>query len=154
MWLENETLRDTLFWASEFHQELGERFQRSGQATADDRSAMLLDYLANHEARIANIVAAFEREGDLKSLNTWCVEYFQDTPMTDDKYSNISLDELGEEQILEFVVFKHSQILELFKNLLARAVIPSMKQLLTELVEVEEHEIKTMVQGANRMNEM
>tara|TARA_R100000656_G_scaffold53482_1_gene42299 strand:+ start:591 stop:1055 length:465 start_codon:yes stop_codon:yes gene_type:complete len=153
MRLENEPLHDALTWAAEFHNRIRDRLRHCSQTASDERLALLLDYLANHEDRLAKIIAAFEREGDLNSLNTWCVEYLNEKPIAEHKYSDKPLSELDQDQILDFVVFKHSQIIELFKNLLARAAIPSMTELLTNLVELEEHEIKSMVQGANRLSD-
>lgn len=147
----NETLRDALEWTSNFHGELSKAMQSSSEVVADERSALLLDYLAKHEQNLARLVNAFKEEGDNHALNTWCREHFEKKPVIEEGLGDKRWEELAPDDLVEFVVFKHSQILDLYKTLLAKAPIDSMKDLLTQLVQAEEEEIKKMMQGVNRL---
>jgi uncharacterized protein (DUF305 family) len=147
----NETLRDALEWTSNFHSELGKTMQGSSELAADERSALLLEYLAKHEENLARLVKAFKEEGDNHALNTWCREHFEKKPVIEEGLNEKRWEDLAPDDLVEFVVFKHSQILDLYNTLLAKAPIDSMKDLLTQLVQAEEEEIKKMMQGVNRL---
>ncbi|MDF3013002.1 MAG: ATPase [Cellvibrio sp.] len=148
-----ETLRDALEWTSKFHSDLHDCMVHCSSQASDERSALLLDYLAKHEEKLARLVAAFEQEGDTHALNTWCREHFNKKPVIEDSFSDRALAELTPDELIEFVALKHSQIIDLYKTLLAKAPIPGMTELLTQLVELEEHEIMTMMQGAHQVGE-
>ncbi len=147
----NETLREALEWTSKFHGELRDAMQDSSQLVSGERSALLLDYLAKHEHNLARVLAAFKEEGDNHALNTWCREHFEKKPVIEDGLENKCLEALTPDELVEFVASKHSQIIDLYKTLLAKAPIPSMKDLLSQVVQAEEEEIKKMMQGANRL---
>jgi hypothetical protein len=57
-------------------------------------------------------------------------------------------------QIIETVVSQHYQIISLYKHLYVKADIPSMKELLKQLIEFEESHVMQMVQGANRLEDI
>lgn len=149
-----ETLRNALDWTSNFHSDLQDCMQHCSEQTSDERSALLLDYLAKHEEKLAQLIAAFKQEGDTHALNTWCREHFNKKPVIEHSFNDKSVAELTPDELVEFVAFKHSQIIDLYKTLLAKAPIPGMTELLTQLVELEEHEIMTMMQGANRLQDV
>lgn len=148
-----ETLRDALDWTSKFHTNLHDCMVHCSEQTSSERCSLLLDYLAKHEEKLAQLIMVFKQEGDTHALNTWCREHFNKKPTIQHSVSDKPLAELTSDELVEFVVFKHSQIIDLYKSLLARAPIPSMTELLTQLVALEEHEIMTMMQGANRFSD-
>lgn len=152
--MHTETLRDVLDWTSRFHSDLRDWMLECSKRAVDERSALLLDYLAKHEEKLARLISAFQQEGDTQALNTWCREHFVKKPVIQDDLRGKPVTQLTSDEMIEFVVFKHSQITDLYKNLLAKAPIPAMKELLTELVALEEHEIMSMIQGANRIGEV
>ena len=149
-----ETLRDALDWTSKFHSDLHDCMIRCSEQSTSERSSLLLDYLAKHEEKLAQLIMAFKQEGDTHALNTWCREHFEKKPVIKQSFSDKPLKELTHDELLKFVAFKHSQIIDLYKSLLAKAPIPKMTELLEQLVALEEHEIMSMMQGANQVGEV
>lgn len=147
-----ETLRDALEWTSKFHADLHECMTHCSKQATSERSSLLLDYLAKHEEKLAQLIMNFKQEGDTHALNTWCREHFEKKPVIN-HIDGKPLAELSPDELLEFVTFKHSQIIDLYKTLLAKAPIPTMTELLKQLVALEEHEIMSMMQGANQVGE-
>lgn len=149
-----ETLSDALEWTSKFHSDLQSCMVRCSEESSDERCVLLLDYLAQHEEKLAQLIMALKRDGDTHALNTWCREHFEKKPVIQDNFNNKPLAQFTPDELVEFVVFKHSQIIDLYKTLMEKAPIPAMKELLAELVELEEHEIMTMSQSANRLSDI
>jgi hypothetical protein len=110
--------------------------------------------LANHEQQLAKLILMFKEQGDSHALNTWCREHFEKKPVIEDRISERQLADLDADELVDFVVFKHSQIIDLYKTLHAKAPIAAMKQLLAELVSLEESYIKKMMQGSNRLEDL
>lgn len=143
-----ETLRDALEWTSKFHSDLRDCMLRCSEQATSERTALLLDYLATHEEKLAQLIIHFKQQGDTHALNTWCREHFEKKPVIQHSLNDRPLAELTPDELLEYVTFHHSQIIDLYKTLLAKAPIPAMTELLNQLVSLEEHEIMSMVQGA------
>lgn len=149
-----ETLRDALDWTSKFHSDLHDCMMQCSAQSTSEQSSLLLDYLAQHEEKLAQLILAFKQEGDTHALNTWCREHFEKKPVIKQSFSDKPLKDLTPDELLKFVAFKHSQIIDLYKSLLAKAPIPKMTQLLEQLVALEEHEIMVMMRGANQVGEV
>jgi hypothetical protein len=149
-----ETLRDALDWTSKFHSDLHDCMVHCSEQSTSERSSLLLDYLAKHEEKLAKLIMTFKQEGDTHALNTWCREHFEKKPVIKHSFSDKPLAELTPDELLKFVAFKHAQIIDLYKSLLAKAPIPKMTELLQQLVALEEHEIMSMMQGANQVGEV
>lgn len=151
--MHTETLRDALDWTSKFHSDLHDCMVRCSEQTTSERSSLLLDYLAKHEEKLSHLITNFKQQGDTHALNTWCREHFEKKPVIQHSLNDRPLAELTPDELLEYVTFHHSQIIDLYKTLLAKAPIPAMTELLKQLVALEEHEIQSMMQGANQVGE-
>lgn len=152
--MQTETVREALDWTSAFHTRLRDCLRQCSDRSPDERSVLLLDYLAAHEDKLAKLISAFQAEASTDALNTWCNEYFNKNPIVPHKFCEMSLSQLTPDEIMELIAFDHAQVIELYKNLLDRAVIPSLRELLKELVALEEHEMMIMMQGANRLTDI
>lgn len=152
--MHTETLFDALEWTSKFHSNLHDCFLRCSEQTPNERSSMLSSYLAEHEQKLAHLITAFKHEGDTHALNTWCNEYFDNRPVVQRNFDQKPMAELDADELTEYVAYKHAELIDLYKSLLDKAVIPSMNELLTELIALEEHEIMAMMQGANRLKDI
>jgi len=149
-----ETLKDVLHWTKEFHQHLSQCLSYCADKNTNERARMMLDYLSDHEKTLTNTVNGFEVSGDQHALNTWCVEYVAKHPIVQHAYCDAPFAELDASQIMAVIVDQYQQVIELYRDLASRAVIPSAKELLESLRSLEEHEMKRMAQSANRFEDM
>lgn len=149
-----ETLQDVLHWTTEFHQYLSDCLLHCADKNESDRATMLLDYLAEHESRLASVVEQFEKNGNSNALHTWCYEFIEKHPIVRSQHCDAPFAELDTEQIMTVIVDQQQQVIELYRDLFARADIPSARELLENLKSLEEHEAMLMSQGANRLNDL
>lgn len=149
-----ETLKDVLHWTTEFHQHLSKCLLHCADKNESDRAKMLLGYLAEHEEKLAHVVDQFEKTGDSHALNTWGYEYLNKHPIVQHQHCDAPFAELDTMQIMAVIVEQQQQVIELYRDLFARADIPSARELLENLKSLEEHEAMLMSQGANRLDDL
>jgi len=146
-----ETLKNVLHWTKEFHQHLSQCLANGADKNTDERARMILDYLADHEQRLTKVINGFKISGDDPILNTWCYEYLNKQPIVQCVHCDTPFSELNAVQIMDVIVEQHQQVIELYRYLAARAVIPSVQEMMNSLKSLEEHEMKRMVQSANSL---
>lgn len=149
-----ETLRDVINWTYEFHRHLTERLTEGASQTKSERCKMLLDYMSEHEQRLAHTVREYEKTGNEHALNTWCYEYLDKHPIIHHHYTDTQFSELSSINITQLVIHQHKQVIDLYRYLAERADIRVAKDLLNDLLSLEEHEIMVMAQSANRLEDM
>lgn len=149
-----ETLKDILHWTAEFHEQLSTTLTRSAANNEGERERMLLDFLADHEERLAIVIEKYEKNGDQHALSTWCYEYLDKQNINLKHHTDIPFSQLSVTEIMEVLVDEHQQVIELYRYLASRADISSAKELLDSLVSLEEHEMMLMAHAANRLNDL
>ncbi|WP_020407230.1 hypothetical protein [Hahella ganghwensis] len=152
--MQAETLRDVLDWTINFHRELSQCLSQGAKIGADERSGMLLDYLAQHENSLKKVVTRIEQETSKNALDTWCYEYLEKYPVTRNQHCTVAFGDLNASQIVEVVMEYHHQVIELYRFLHAKAPTDDTRELLDALCQLEEHEAMSMAQGANRLEDM
>jgi uncharacterized protein (DUF305 family) len=115
---------------------------------------MTLNYLSDHEGSLERIVQGFENAADKKALNTWCYDYMEKHPIIEHGHCDSPFKSLDMSHIMEKIVNHHEEVLELYTHLYSRVDIDSAKELLDAIHDVEENEIKRMVQSANRFADL
>lgn len=149
-----ETLKDLLEWTKATHRNLSECMVHCSEHHESERGVMLLSYLSGHENVLATVIQGFVDTSRTSVLNTWCLEYLDRKPIQIHDYCDGYFVEMDLSKIIETVVSQHYQIISLYKHLYAKADIPSMEELLKQLIEFEESHVMQMVQGANRLEDI
>jgi CRISPR/Cas system CSM-associated protein Csm4 (group 5 of RAMP superfamily) len=149
-----ETIRDVLNWTVSFHKNLKECLADCSKQNEDERARMILNYLSDHEKSLEQIVQGFEHASDKKALNTWCYDYMEKHPIIKHGHCDSPFKALDVPHIMEKIVNHHDQVIELYIHLYSRVDIDSAKALLDKIKDVEENEIKRIVQSANRFSDM
>ena len=145
-----ETLRDVMVWTQQAHQSLSDRLYSNAAGNFDERSKLLLDYLALHEQQLSNLLRDFELNADSKALNAYCYEYFSNN-IESDIVSGLKLTTANPEQILSTVMALHQKIIELYQQLNDQFESPAASAIIQELLQLEEHEAMRMTHGSNRL---
>ncbi|TYK65465.1 ATPase [Colwellia echini] len=149
-----ETIRDVLNWTVLFHKNLKESLKQSATQNEGERARMMLNYLADHEASLENIIQELENSANEKVLSTWCYDYIEKHSIIEHVDCESFFEELDMPQIMEKIVNHHEQVIELITHIYSRVDIDSAKELLDTIKGVEEDEIKRMVQSANRFSDI
>ena len=139
------------------HKHLALRLAQGASQHKEQRTSMLLEYLAAHEAAIGRVMSEFERRASSDALNTYVPYLYaaleQQPEHThsacDVRYASLSIDDISEE-IFDF----HNQVIEFYRHLSNEAQIPEAKQLLESLLEFEHHEAMCMARQFGSINDI
>lgn len=149
-----KTFLDLIEWTRSLHTKLAACLAHCASLHDDERASLLLGYLASHEGEIEKMVVAFEEQADPKAAHTYIYDYMPHNPVSthlvcDDHYAKLDADAISAE-VFDF----HEQIISLYRTLIAKAEIPEAAALMQDLLDMEEHEVKRLVQQTQRMNDL
>lgn len=152
--MEVRTYFDLIDWTRQLHAKLAICLAHCAPLHQVERAALLLQYLASHEAELEKIVAGFEEQADPKAARTYVYDYIPHTPITthltcDDHYA-----ELDAETIRAEVFDFHQQIISLYRSLWGKTDIPEARELVQSLLQMEENEAKRLVRQIARMDDL
>lgn len=148
------TFLDLIEWSRMLHASLSECLAHCAPLHSDQRAAMLLEYLAPQEARMSEIVAAFEHSADPRATGTYVYDYMPHNPIRthlvcDDHYARLDADTICAE-VIDF----HEQIITLYRTLLEKAPIPEARELMQSMLDMEENETRRLVRQTERMDDL
>ncbi len=149
-----ETLKDVLQWTQDYHQCLADCLQHCVDKNESERAKLLLSYLSDHEEKLVDALARFEKETEPRVLNTWCYEFLDKHPIKCDVTCEEGFSQMTPAEIISETTRLHQEVIELYRYLQERSDLPSSTETLTQLVELEKHEAMRMVHGANRLEDV
>ncbi|SEK73006.1 ATPase [Halomonas daqiaonensis] len=149
-----ETFHDLIDWTRRLHGHLAECLKHCATRQEESRAKWLLEYLADHEATMEQTVAGFEKQADPKALHTWVYDYLSHSPITPHQACRSPYAEMSFDDICGEIFALHDQVLELYRYLEGRAEIPEARDLVRELLKLEEHESMRLAQQINRAREI
>lgn len=149
-----ETVDDLVNWTRDTHGYLAHRLQQNADRQSRTRSELLMRYLAEHEAGLEAIVGEYEGRADFGTLGTWVYDYVTEHPVNIDSLEDSAGGDVGVEEISATIFAVHTQLIELYRYLLGRADTPEVRELVSELLALEEHEAMRLAQQVNRLSDM
>lgn len=141
-------------WTESVHGSLAQCLQAAASAVSDERARQLLEFLAGHEQRLANIVAGFAAQSEPRALHTLVPDYGDHDPIDAAKLCDKPWHSMTFDQISAEVFAVHNQLMELYRDLIGRSAIPEELELVQALLEAEEQETRQMAHQANRGSDM
>ena len=149
-----QTLNDVLSRTREVHNLLAASLSQSANQTENSRAELLLDYLSDHEHKLAAALQTIQDSADKKQLETWFYEFAQkhNVLRTDAQHKPFS--EMTTDEIMAEIADEHEQIIELYRYLYGRAGTSSSHELLKQLIDLEQHEAMQMVQQGEQADDM
>ncbi|MFN3581211.1 MAG: ATPase [Pseudomonas sp.] len=134
-----ETFEQLVDWTSGLHKHLAESLEQGEIQAQGEKAQWLLHYLAEHERTLTDVVQRMKEKADPKALNTWLYEHLSEKmPPANGRqlsFSNMDFEEISA-QIFEI----HNQLIELYRSMSGRAPTPEIRELMEELLDLEEHE--------------
>ncbi|MFC6673528.1 ATPase [Marinobacterium aestuariivivens] len=149
-----ETLKDVLHWTADLHRQLSRCLADCENRAVNERARLLLDFLEQHEEKLARVVSRFEEMASSNALNTWCYEYFDKNPESMAQICDTDYNRLEPEGVMARILEQHNQVIELYRYLRAQSGAASARDLLQNLIALEEHEAMQMAQGSNRLEDI
>lgn len=149
-----KTISELIEWSRSLHAKLAQCLTHCASRHPDERTSMLLGYLASHEVELERMVAEFNQQADPKAGHTYIYDYIPHKPINthlacDDHYTRMDAGSIRTE-----VFGFHDEIIRLYRTLIDRAAIPEVTDLLQPLLDMEVHETKRLVRQVERMADL
>lgn len=149
-----ETIKDILDWTRDLHRELADVYRANSDASKDERTKMLLRYVADHEMRLADAVAHHEKDPSVQLIDTWVQDYVQKNPFMQGMMGAFKLAGMNYDQILTPTVQAHQHLIGLYEELAENAKTDRLKELFENMQSLEQHELMRMVHTTERFNDL
>lgn len=149
-----ETVADVVGWSAKYHQSFGSTLPASLARSGNDRLKLLGDYISHREQDLATKIAALSRTESEQSLGTWVTEFLNRQPLPTVQEEDAQWALLSEDQLLAVVVDLHEQLTDLYRHLHSRCAATPAAVTFEQLLEMEQHELAGLAQGANRLWDM
>ncbi|SHF68148.1 hypothetical protein SAMN02745148_03278 [Modicisalibacter ilicicola DSM 19980] len=149
-----ETIGDVLDWTRAVHGNLADCMAHCSKGADQERVRMLLDYLAEHERELSRVLELTKQDASPSALHTWCYEYFERYPVKPHEQCNEDFRNMDTRDIMSAVLALHEKVTDLYRYLHSRAEVNSTRELLANLIELEEHEAMRMARDAGRMEDL
>jgi ribonucleotide reductase alpha subunit len=115
---------------------------------------MLLDYLSEHERELDRVLRLSEEDASKQALNTWCYDYFEKAPVKPHERCDQDFSDQDTGDIIADVMAMHEKVVDLYRYMASRAEVPSTRELMESLCDLEEHEAMRMARDAARMEDL
>ncbi|WP_394240782.1 hypothetical protein [Halopseudomonas laoshanensis] len=137
--MQSETYEELIEWTGALHRKLAERLEQGMDGEPGEKAKWLLEYLADHERKLNDVVSKISKHGNAGALHTWLYEHLSEKLPTD-KRQTLSFVGMSFEEISEAIMDIHNQLIELYRSAAGRAPTPEVRELMEEMLELEEHE--------------
>ena len=148
-----ERTQDVLDHARAFHKELQRLYQQLSTETEKERVKMLLEYLSRHEEHLEQSLSAYEAGASKRVLDTW----FKYVPQEDklQKFRDVKLEpEMSVDDVIEVALQMDNCLVDFYKDMAEVAVSQEVKEVFTNLLEMEEQEKHKLVRNALQLKEI
>ncbi|TVP53243.1 MAG: ATPase [Halomonadaceae bacterium] len=148
------TVYELIEWTRMLHHHLAACLAECSTKNEEERAQALLEYLADHERKMEQVVAEFERKADPRALKTYVYDWIEhkliETHRTcDAHYAKLSFAEICRE-VFDF----HDQVIDLYQDLVERSEIPEVQELMQSLLDMEKHQAMRLVRQTGRMDDL
>ncbi|GMQ52666.1 ATPase [Halopseudomonas aestusnigri] len=146
-----ETYRDLIEWTQQLHGHLASSLEAgAADSGTGERMRALLQYLAEHERRMQQMVQRFEQQAEIKVLDSWVYDYFTDNPRARSLNTTPSFAGLDYDALCTMVFDLHNDALDLYRYLQGRAETAGGRELMQDLLAMEEHETLRLAEQVQR----
>jgi hypothetical protein len=136
-----------------FHRRVSQYYHHLADSTQRGRVKLLLDYMSEHEKRLADCLSAYEDSAPEKILNTW----FQTASTTDasDLIADVELvPGMSVDEIVDLGIRLAECVLEVYKDLARQSEPESVRQVFTSLLNLEQKALQQFVRDAGRLADL
>lgn len=153
MSMKPKTLDELLILTRKFYKKLEQNLRNSAESSDDELRSYLLEYIADHEKRLTDVVEKFEQESEKNALDTWFYEYTDRHKIIHSDPDDISFENKNAEEVQEVVMRVHNQLLDLYRHLLARAESHTVEETLQQLLDYQKSATEKIAYETGRANE-
>ena len=152
--METDTVRDVLHWSTRFHTTLAQSLQKSKAGAMGERERLLMNYLSEHEQFLADNYQRYQRDAEIKVLNTWSYDCSKAFPKTWLQQGQAPFGDMTSQQIMENIEAQHNALIDFYQHLKRQAHITEVVAVLDQLIEMEQSEASVMNEASNRLEDL
>lgn len=149
-----ETVKDVLEWTRELHQKISDTYAETASEIGDERAAMLLKYIAEHEKTLADAIAKFEEHSSATLMDTWFQEHLEKNPFMQNFQAFSNFHPVDTTEIMKITVDAHQALIGMYKEFADLAKTSHLKDLFGNLADMEMGEMMRIVTSGERMSDM
>jgi len=143
-----------LDYAKDFHHQLFRYYKTLNDKTDRVRVKMLLDYLAIHEEKLEKNIEHIEENISAKVLGTWFKYTLCEDFRKELSFMIIRIDDMSVEEIIRMAIQLDDCLIRIYKKIAQNSDIPEIRDIFTNLSELEDHEKRRFVMDSTRMYDM
>jgi rubrerythrin len=150
-----KTIKDILNYAREFHTQLREFYSLLSSRSEKQRIKLLLDYMSQHEKYLEETLSRYIEKVSEQVLNNW----FQYPPpqeiITNYDKKNIEKNEnLTVDDVIEMAVKLDQLLLDLYNEIIKHSETDEMREVFTNLMEMEKRQELELVRDAQEWKDL
>ncbi|MCD6233906.1 MAG: hypothetical protein DRP86_07605 [Candidatus Neomarinimicrobiota bacterium] len=146
--------QDVLNYAKDFHHQLSRYYKTLNDKTDQVRVKMLLDYLTIHEEKLEKNIEHIEENISVKVLETWFKYTLCEDLRKELSSKIIKFDNMIVEEIIRMAIQLDDCLIRIYKKIAQNSDIPEIRDIFTNLSELEDHEKRRFVMDSTRMYDM
>lgn len=148
-----ETAKDLLGEAASLHEGLARYYQRLSGEAERERVRLLLDYLARHEANMADVLDRFGKETADRVRNAW-FKYELDGEFVKCIPPARPVQDMSTSEIVDLAIQLDDCIIDLYQLIAMQSELPEAREAFTNLVALERTEKMRMVRQAMGLEDL
>lgn len=149
-----KTFADLIDWTRQLHGHLAKCLVHGAAKHKEESATLLLEYLADHEAKMAHMIERFEEQADAKAMHTYVYDYLSHQPIALNQSCDMRFENLSYDDICREVFSLHEQVMDLYRTLISKADTHGAKDLLESLLAMEKHEAMRLSTQTGRMHDL
>ena len=149
-----KTMDEILKMAGDFHQGLATSLDESAYQISDERSGLLLNYLANQESKLSQVLKGLRLDIGSKELNTWFYEYSDRHSVLHSDPRAIKFEGMSVDEIQEKITTIHNELIDVFQHMYERAENNTIKESLDGIVILYQSTVNRISFNAEVVNEL
>ncbi|MEM0910785.1 MAG: hypothetical protein AAGJ37_07395 [Pseudomonadota bacterium] len=145
-----ETAREVIEHASNFHSELSDFYKTLAAEHKTDKTKLLLDYLTQHELELADAISRYKSDTSAGILDTW-FQFTQEQDILKIAQHDALCGEASTDDITAFFMSVGDQLITLYKEMASQADEPDLKNVFTNLIDMQTREHRKFTMNVDRM---
>lgn len=148
-----ESIQDILEHGRAMHQQVADFYRQLDDASAQARVRLLLDYLAAHEQHLADTLAELREVSDPDVLGSWLASIPEPAAFTQALGTPIRSD-MEVDEVLEIAMRFDDAMINLYQTLAEHADNEAVRDLLNNLTELENLEMRRVVRNVGMIQDL
>lgn len=148
-----QTVKDVVEHSRQLHKDISGLYSKLSENQAQERVAMLLEYLKRHEDHLEDSLSQFGQDKSQSVLESW-LQYSPDHDVSDVLASVTISDHMSTDQVVSMALKLDDYFIDLYQEMIDHTSSSSVKAVFQNLLDMEHQEKIKMSKTALQINDM